>query len=128
MDYGWGNAYRSSAFAGTHKLPDQIFKQGADRYDDSVKGGEIHEHKSKIKDQRIAGDTWNGSVCWRGNMLYGRTSASRTYLWTRCSVSHLRGRRRRHDKGETVSRRGENGKQKTFYGAVSAEFDAEYSP
>jgi hypothetical protein len=30
--------------------------------------------------------------------------------------------------GETVSRRGENGKQKTFYGVVSAEFDAEYSP
>ena len=71
MGNGWGNAYRSCAFTGAHKLPDQISEQGADRHDDSVKRGEIHEYESKSKDQRIAGDTGNLPLRWRA-MCYLR--------------------------------------------------------
>ena len=98
MGHGYGNAYRSRAFTGIHKLPDQIFKQGMGRHDDIV-------NKNENKDQRIAGDAGNGSGCWWCSGLCNRTVASRIHLGNRCPDPHLRGCRCGHDKGGTVSRR-----------------------
>ena len=75
-------------------------------------------NKNGNKYQRIAGDTGNGSVCWRDNVLSKRRVASRTDLGNRCSGAHLRGCRCGNDKGKTVSRRNENEVRKTFYGVL----------
>ena len=77
-------------------------------------------NKNENKDQRIAGDTGNGSFYWWDNVLSERRVASRTYLGNRCSGAHLRGCRCGHDKGKTVNWRNKDGAQKNVYSVLVA--------